>query len=119
MFRSIGLFEDISDRHYSPGLFLTHQRGQVPIGGIFISLSLSISSGDYFPFASVPSEHRALWIKIKISFNFGCVLHYVPPFSSRRIKYDNHRTVQRSNELCEQFLLDRVFSKDFCGSKRY
>ena len=84
--RSLGIYEAITNRHNTSTLAPTRQRGQVSIDGIFISGSLSITSRGYLPFGSINSENRDLWIKIKISLEFGYVLHQIPPLSSRRVK---------------------------------
>ena len=107
LFRNIKLFEAISDRCYSSGLFPTHQKEKFTIDVIFISQFLSTMSGRYFTVSSAPSDYRSLWIKIKISFAFGCVTYYMHPFSSLRVKHGNHRIVQRFNKMYGKCLLDR------------
>ena len=56
------------------GLVPADQRGKVPIDGIFISGSLLITQDSYFLFTQAPSDHRAVWIKIKISLAYSYVL---------------------------------------------
>ena len=74
MLRDIGLFEAITDKHRNSGLAPIYQWGQVLIDRIFISGSLSISLGGYFPVAYAPLDYRALYIKVKISLAFGYML---------------------------------------------
>ena len=60
VFRSIVLFKAIINRYFLSELSLMHQRGQVLVYGIFISLSISISIDSYFLFTSIPLDHRVL-----------------------------------------------------------
>ena len=57
---NLGLFEVITDKYSDRSLGPTYQRGQVPIDGIYLSGSLTISKGGYFPIIQIPSDHRAL-----------------------------------------------------------
>ena len=56
----ISLTDAITDRYHSSDLVSTHQRSQVPIDSIFISLSLLITTGGYFSIGMALSDHRAL-----------------------------------------------------------
>ena len=58
--QNLGLIEIIMDRHHLSDLVPTHQQGNIPIDGIFISSSISIISGGYFLLGIAPSDHRAL-----------------------------------------------------------
>ena len=78
--QNLRLIEAIMDRHHLSGLVPTYQWGKVPIDGIFISSSISITSGGYFLLGIAPSDYRALWVKLSISQAFGHVLHKIPPF---------------------------------------
>ena len=60
MLWEISLFEAITDKHKNSGLAPIHQQGQVLIDGLFISSSLLISAGGYFPLAYALSDYRAL-----------------------------------------------------------
>ena len=84
--RGVGLCEAITERHLESGLVPTHQRGQVLIDSIFLSGSLTILQGGYFPIAQAPSDHRALWIKVKVSSVFRYILQLILLFSTRRVK---------------------------------
>ena len=77
---SLGLYEAITYRYNASTLEPTHQRGQVLIDGIFISGSLLITSGACLRFRHVNSDHRALWIRIKISLAFGHMLYQITLF---------------------------------------
>ena len=55
----------------SKDLAPAHQLSSVPIDGIFVSSNVEISTGGYLPFEVVPSDYRALWIKVKIDLAFG------------------------------------------------
>ena len=76
--RSMGLYKSITDRYQEFSLEPTHQCGTFPIDGIFISSSLLIMTGEYLSFEYVYSDHRALWIKLKISMAFSYILHQIP-----------------------------------------
>jgi len=68
----LGLKEVILDRYMtSKDLAPIHQLGLVPIDGIFISGNVEILTGGYLPFGVALSDHRALWIKVKIDLAFG------------------------------------------------
>ena len=60
MLREVGLFEAIIDRHADLNLVPTYQCRIVPIDGIFVSGSITITSGGYLPFRIVSSDYRAL-----------------------------------------------------------
>ena len=94
---NIGLHEVIADKHQEESSVPTHQSGAVPIDGIFASGSITISSGGHLPFGEVCSDHRALWVKVKISNAFGHTLHKTPLFISRRVKCNNPRFLERFN----------------------
>ena len=103
------------DRHHLSGLVLTYQWGKVPIDGIFISSSISITSGGYFLLGIAPSDYRALWVKLSISQAFGYALHKIPPFSGRRVKCDNPEIINKFNTLYESYLskfdlFNRIFN---------
>ena len=62
---ALNLREAIIDRHSQfQGYAPTHQKGEDPIDGIFISSTLHISQEGYLPFGEAPGNHRALWISI-------------------------------------------------------
>ena len=113
--QNLGLIEAITDRHNLLGLVSTHQQGKVPIDGIFISSSILITSGGYFPLVIAPSDYRALWVKLSISQAFGYVLYKIPPFSGRRVKCDNPEIANKFNTLYESYLskfdlFNRIFN---------
>ena len=69
---SLGLKEAITNKHKdSHGLVPTYQLGSELIDGIYISEVLKISSGGYFLFGVSLSDHRAVWIKLKVEDVFG------------------------------------------------
>ena len=80
-FQQIGLREAITTKYGHTGTVPTYQRGQVPIDGIFLSPTLKISIGGYFPFHAFPTDHRFIWAKISFASCFG---YRLPPFSLTR-----------------------------------
>ena len=65
-FQDVGLKEAILDRHMEEhGIQPTYQRGSDPIDGNFISANIDIELAGYPPFGDAPSDHRAIWVKVK------------------------------------------------------
>ena len=96
-FESIGLQECITEKHTATGMAPTYQQGSRPIDGIYLSPSLDISTGGYFPFKEVPTDHRFLWVKIEFEQCFGCNMPPLASIDSRRLKTDDPQCVKRFN----------------------
>lgn len=103
-FKELGLIEAITSRHKDKGFVPTYQRGRVPIDGIFLSPTLKISEGGYFPFGEFPLDHRFLWIKIEFTNALG---YQMPPLVSpeaRRMKTDDPKCTKRFLDEYEKYI---------------
>ena len=100
----LGLVELITSKHgnNTPS---THNRGVVPIDGVFVSTTLRDVKCGYLPFGDgIPSDHRGLWLDVPYTMAFG---HDVLPFatpSARRLKTNDPRIVSRYIQSYEKFL---------------
>ena len=99
LFEEYGLREVITSKHDSeaPG---THNRGSVPIDGIFCSDSLPIHRGGYLGFQDICGDHRALWIDIPIEVIIGFRMPSVVIPAARRLKTEDPKVETKYlNEL--------------------
>ena len=64
----------------------TSQQGSKPIDGIFVSPSLIHQQAGYFPFGTIQSDHRALWVDIGHDHMFGFKLPSQQPSNARRLQ---------------------------------
>ena len=53
----------------------THQKGSLPIDGIFTSRTIAVHKAGYLEFGAIKSDHRILWIKV----HPNCLLGFKPP----------------------------------------
>ena len=58
--KQLGLYKSITDFHEEKDIQPTYNRGQLPIDRLFLSHSITITSGGYLPFSKVPLDYRAL-----------------------------------------------------------
>lgn len=99
--RKVGLTETIIDQHGHQGP-ATHQRGSVPIDGIFVTDTLQGCKCGYLP---LTFDHRGLWIDIPMTVAFG---HALPPISSpaaRRLKCEDPRIVKAYQLTYDAYLV--------------
>ena len=89
------------------GLVGTHQRGSIPIDGIFASSSVSIIAAGCYPIGYAPSDHRAVWIKVSISDLFGKILFNSIPVVARRLQCQHPRAVKNFQDFYLQDLKKR------------
>ena len=104
--KNIGLYESIIELHEKEEIQPTYNRGQTPIDSLFLSHSIIEIAGGYLLFSKVPSDHRVLWIKTRISLSFGYKFELTPSFIARWIKCNNLQVVQCFQELYKAFLLE-------------
>ena len=64
----------------------THNKGSAPIDGIFLSYTLSATRAGYFPFGSIQSDHRALWVDIERDLILGFKPPTNNPTTMRRLQ---------------------------------
>ena len=103
-FENMGLKEAITDKHTHSGYVPTYQRGSNPIDGIYVSPTLQISTGGYFPFGAFPSDHRFLWVKIDFTSCFGYNMSPLISPAARRHKDDNPDCVRKFNAAYEEYI---------------
>ena len=85
------------------GLVPTFQLRSVPIDGIFIS-EVNITSRWYFPFRVSLSDHKVLWVKLKVDARFRYNFYHYAPVVFRRLKYNDPRIVNRFQKLYVDYL---------------
>jgi hypothetical protein len=90
--KSIGLNECIIERHTDLPPIATCNRGNKTIDGIFTSNTIMIQKGGYCPFNTFPSDHRALWIDVRINNLCGSNMSPVLHPQARRLKCNDPKT---------------------------
>jgi hypothetical protein len=107
LFQSLQLREVILERHgqRAPSTY-KRNTNDVPIDGIWASLSVQISAGGYFGFDEIieGTDHRALWIDLTYKIAFGCD-KYSPIIrpSARRLNTQNPNTMNNFNKKRNQY----------------
>jgi len=104
-FRQMGLSEItlVQHGHQGPN---THNRGTMPIDGIFIPTSLipAVRSG-YFAFGEgIPSDHRAIWLDIPLATLGWFQVSEPVPLRARRLKCNDPRIIRKYNEALQEQL---------------
>ncbi len=84
----------------------THQRGQDPIDGIFLSpLLLKGAQGGYLAFDNgLGSNHRGIWLDIPDIALYGENLHTYTAVKARRLQCKDLRIVQKYNNKLHNIL---------------
>ena len=81
----------------------TTDRGSYPIDAIFVSPNLvDIEAGGWLRISNGLSYHRPLFIDISIKKLLGKFKNSTPPFTTRRLKCNDPKAVQKYNDLLAQ-----------------
>ena len=87
----------------------THINGTHPIDGIFTTRSVSIQSGGYCSFdqgvQGKRTDHRCLWIDVRITTVFREKMPPLMKFCGRRVKTTDPRIVERFNSHYKKFVI--------------
>ena len=75
------------------------------------SKGIHIQAGGYFPFGEAPSNHRALWIKVKFQDVFCYNMKTLIPPEMRQLKHDNPRIV-KNGLIDTKNLLGKIIWKE-------
>jgi hypothetical protein len=103
----LGTREVLTELHgqYGPH---TYSMGSTPIDGIFMTQDLYIVQGGYMPFGKgVGSDHRCLWIDIRIRVLMEQDLEQPSKFAARRLKCDNPRVRNKYLKHYEHYIKKR------------
>jgi hypothetical protein len=107
MFSELGMREAIIELHGNLPATSTFARNQqeVPIDGIFVTPTICLQGGGYFPFGEGPgNDHRALWLDLSYQTAFG---HAPPPMGvsqARRLTCKDPRVRDRYLALYRPFV---------------
>lgn len=103
-FQALGLVEAITTAHSAHGTVPIYQRGQHPIDGIFLSPTLSIVQGGYFPSWAAPSDHRPIWIRLKMDQALGYNMDSLISPSARLLKLQDPTCANRFLAYYENYI---------------
>ena len=66
------LTEIITYKHQTTqGIEPTYHKGSLPIDGVFVTPNITVHKCGYLPFGALPSDHRCIWVDLKISKVLG------------------------------------------------
>ena len=108
---TFGLSEAVTGIHGSnpPPTF---HRGTDAIDGIFVSDSVKVKRAGYLAFGEIPGDHRGIWIDVPHKSILGYKMADIPKASSRRLKLDDPRIVQRYLDILDGYLAaHKVYSR--------
>ena len=107
--------EAILHKHGSQHAPGTHIDGTKPIDGIFTTRSISVQSCGYCSFdegvIGKRTDHRCLWVDLRIPNVFGEKMPPLMKFSGRRVKTSDPRIVQRFNHHYKKFAIKHNLSQ--------
>ena len=91
----------------------TTDKGSYPIDAIFVSPALlKIEAGGWLQINSGISDHRQLYIDISIKLLLGKYKNSTKPYTMRRLKCGNDKSVQKHNDiLATQYEHHNTFQK--------
>ena len=105
----LGMREVLHEKHGASGAPRTHLKGSIPIDGIFAMKSLDIIAGGYAAFdqgvKSKRTDHRCLWIDVKLVDVFGHSMPGPVKFAARRVHGKDPHTFTRFNDRYKAFSL--------------
>ena len=108
---TFGLTEAITGIHGSDPP-PTYQRGSDAIDGIFVSSTVHVKQAGYLGFGQIPGDHRGIWVDVSHKTILGYKMSDIPTASSRRLKLDDPRIVDRYCELLDGYLAaHKVYSR--------
>ena len=111
---TFGLSEAITGLH-GPDPPPTFHRGSDAIDGIFVSETVKVKKAGYLAFGEIPGDHRGIWIDVPHKSILGYKMADIPKASSRRLKLDDPRIVQRYLDLLDGYLAaHKVYSRLRC-----
>ena len=104
-FRQKGLHNLHQRQHGAKGMPATHQRGSVPIDGVFATSTIIPHQCGFLPFDDGPGDHRGIWFDIPIDTILGFNMSELTSFQARRLKLNNPRLVKKYLQILHKFCL--------------
>ena len=103
-FQLVGLQESITSKYIQSNKCPTYQQGTAPIDDIFLSPTLQLTSGGYFPFGAFPSDHWFIWAKLEFSTCFGYQMSPLCSIEARRLKTEDPKCVKKYLEDYKEYI---------------
>jgi len=106
--RKMGLVEVITFLHKETPP-PTHQHGQSPIDGIFVSpVLLDGAQGEYLAFdEGLGSDHQGLWLNILASMLWGTVPHQQMWAKARQLQCKDPQVMKKYNDHLQPYLMTK------------
>ena len=106
--RAVTLFpeydlHDVLLRRHGQDAPATHNRGSVPIDGIFCSPTLDIRRGGFLGFDDICGDHRGLWIDLPLHTIVGFRMPKVIIPKARRLRTEDPRVADKYRSSLESF----------------
>ena len=114
------LKEIITDKHKNnQEVEPTYHKGSLPIDGVFITPNITVHKCGYLPFGALPSDHRCIWIELKVSETLGSKMSPLNKPQARRLKCSDPRIMKKWEKAYKRFIKQhnlhaRLFAMESC-----
>ena len=99
------LTEIITCKHQTTqGIEPTYHKGSLPIDGVFVTPNITVHKCGYLPFGALPSDHRCIWVDLKISKVLGRKMSPLHKPQARRLKCSDPRIMKKWKKVYKRFI---------------